>query len=82
MTIKSQIISKNRHPSSYGDNPYTTVKKTKRKTSMLQIDIECIDDEYAKKTPAPNTVYQNTPLFATIARISNPKEDNTKMSIL
>lgn len=50
-------------------------KKTRRKTSALQIDIECIEDEYAKKI-MPKIIIQDTPLFASAPKKSlEPKRN-------
>jgi len=49
------------------ENDKAQPKRTHRKTSNLQIDIECIEDEYARKTVVKAPIYQGTPLFASVA---------------
>ena len=46
----------------------TKMKKTRRNTSNLQINIECIEDEYAKKTVVKIPLNQDTPLFASVIK--------------
>jgi hypothetical protein len=40
---------------------------------MLQIDIECIEDEYDKIPTVGNSIYQDTLLFATVSQMPNPE---------
>ena len=62
------------------DQEKTQQKKGRRKTSNLQINIECIEDEYAKKTALKAPIYQDTPLFASVAKL--PVKDAKRSSVV
>lgn len=57
-----------------------STKKTRRKISNLQIDIECIEDEYSKKTTAVKPpAHEGTPLFASVS--TNPVNEVKRLQV-
>jgi hypothetical protein len=73
MTVESKALNRNNYLDNHSNNIFTITKKTRRKTSMLQIDIECIEDEYDKIPTVGNSIYQDTLLFATVSQMPNPE---------